>query len=85
MSNVLEISSRKFRENQRAYFDLADNGTRLIIKRGENKSYVIVPIDMNELYFSPVMEKRLDKSIQNINEGKGEEYTVDQIDQLLGL
>ena len=46
---------------------------------------VITPVNVEELYFSPEMERRIDHAIQSIEEGKGETYTADQIDQLLGL
>ena len=85
MQNVIEISSRKFRENQREFFDLVDNGIRLIVRRGENKAYVVFPIDMKELYLSPIMEKRIEQAMQSIKDGKGEEYTAEEIDKLLGV
>jgi len=85
MVNVLEISSRQFRANQREFFDLADNGARLIIKRGVNKAYVVVPLDMEELYLSPTMEKRVEQAMQSIKEGKGVTYSAEAIDQLLGV
>jgi hypothetical protein len=85
MVNVLEISSRQFRANQKEFFDLADNGTRLIIKRGVDKAYIVAPLDMEELYLSPVMEKRVEQAMQSIKEGKGVTYSAEQIDRLLGI
>ena len=83
--NVIEISSGKFREKQKTFFELVDKGTRLIIKRGENRTYEIIPANVEELHFSPEMERRIDQATQNIKDGKGETYTADQIDRMLGL
>jgi hypothetical protein len=85
MGNVLEISSRHFRANQKDFFDLADKGTRLIIKRGIDKAYILAPINMKELYLSPAIKKRIEQALQSIKKGKGETYTAEQIDRLLGV
>jgi hypothetical protein len=85
MEHVLEISSRKFRDKQKSFLDLVDKGTRVILRRGSDKAYVIAPIDADELYFTPEMEKRIDSAIKNLKEGKGKEYTPEQINELLGL
>ena len=41
---MLVVSSREFREKQAQYFDLADNREHIIIQRGKNKSYRLLPI-----------------------------------------
>lgn len=41
---MLVISSREFRENQKAYFDQIDAGQEILVQRGKNKSYKIVPV-----------------------------------------
>lgn len=41
---MLVISSREFRANQKAYLDQVDAGQELLIQRGRNKSYKIVPV-----------------------------------------
>jgi hypothetical protein len=85
MANVLAISTRKFREHQREFLELVDKGTRLIVKRGEDRAYVVTPISMEELYFTPEMEKRIDQAIQSIKDGKGEVMTIEQIEKMLGV
>ena len=42
---MLVISSREFRENQKKYFDLIDQKEQVIVQRGKNKAYALVPID----------------------------------------
>ena len=39
------ISSREFRDQQKKYFDLADQNEQIIIQRGKDKAYVIVPLN----------------------------------------
>ena len=39
------ISSREFRDNQKKYFDLADQNQQVIVQRGKDKAYVIVPLN----------------------------------------
>lgn len=85
MNNVLEISSRKFRERQKEFFELVDKGTRLVIKRGENKAYILTPVDIDELYLSPALQREIDQALQDIKDGKGKKYSAEEIDKLLGI
>ncbi len=41
---MLIISSREFRANQKNYFDKVDSGQEVLVQRGKNKSYRIVPV-----------------------------------------
>jgi len=45
---MLVISTREFRANQKAYLDKVDEGLSLLIQRGKNKSYRIVPVGDND-------------------------------------
>ena len=67
---MLEVTSRQFRENQKSYFDLADEGRQIIIKRGRKQSYVLTPVNEDDFYFTPEMEARIEKAMQQIKEGK---------------
>ncbi|RLD97668.1 MAG: prevent-host-death protein [Bacteroidetes bacterium] len=42
---MLIVSSREFRDNQKKYFDLVDQNNQIIIQRGKDKAYVIVPLN----------------------------------------
>jgi len=42
---MMIISSREFREHQRKYFDLVDQNKQIIVQRGKDKAYVIVPLN----------------------------------------
>ena len=41
---MLIISSREFRDNQKKYFDSVDNGEQVIVQRGKDRSYKLVPV-----------------------------------------
>lgn len=68
--NILEVNSREFRDKQKAYFDLADEGQRVVIRRGSKKSYVLTAVNDDDLYFTPKMLEKIDMSIQEAREGK---------------
>ena len=39
------ISSREFRDHQKKYLDLVDQNKQVIVQRGKDKAYVIVPLN----------------------------------------
>jgi hypothetical protein len=80
---VLQVTSRQFREKQKAFFDLADKGEKIIIRRGNKKSYVLTPVD--DLYFTPEMLAKIDKAVQHAKEGKVRKLTPELQKELLGL
>ncbi|MDR1222480.1 MAG: hypothetical protein LBL07_06330 [Tannerella sp.] len=45
---MLVVSSRELREKQKSYLDKVDEGLEILIRRGKNKSYKIVPIPDND-------------------------------------
>ena len=68
---VIETTSRQFRERQKDFFELADKGQKVVIKRGTKQAYVLTPVSGDDLYFTPSMVERIKKSHQQIKEGKG--------------
>ena len=38
------ISSREFRDDQKKYSDLVDQNEQVIVQRGKDKAYVVVPV-----------------------------------------
>ena len=60
------ISSREFRDQQKKYFDLADQNEQVIVQRGKDKAYVIVPLnDVDRLSVN-------DQLIQTVQEAEAE-------------
>ena len=49
---MLVISSREFRDKQKSYLDQVDEGVELLLQRGKNKSYKIVPVTNDDTIIS---------------------------------
>jgi len=67
---IIETNSRQFRERQKDFFDLADQGEKVVIRRGSKQSYVLTPISDEDLYFTPEMIERIQEAQREIREGK---------------
>lgn len=84
--DMLIISSREFRQNQRIYFERADKGEQIIVQRGKNKAYTLTPVNDDDVYFNAEMVKRIKQSIKQVEEGKVKKVTTsEEISNLLGL
>jgi len=60
------VSSREFRDQQKKYFDLVDQNEQVIVQRGKDKAYVIVPLnDVDRLSVN-------DQLIQTVQEAEAE-------------
>lgn len=46
---MLIVSSREFRDNQKKYFDSVDNGEQVIVQRGKDRSYKLVPVTNSDI------------------------------------
>lgn len=42
---MLIVSSREFRDHLKKYFELVDQNEQIIVQRGKDKAYVIVPLN----------------------------------------
>ena len=84
--NMIVISSREFRQNQREYFERADKGEQIIVQRGKDKAYALKPVSEDDLYFDSEMINRIKESIRQVEKGKTTKVTSsEEIDALLGL
>ena len=67
---MMIISSREFRDHQKKYFDLVDQNKQIIVQRGKDKAYVIVPLNdvdrlsVNENLTQTVQEAETEYSSQ---------------------
>ncbi len=68
---IIETTSRQFRDRQKDFFDLADSGEKIVIKRGRKQAYLLTPLEEDDLYFTPEMIKKIKESEQEIIDGKG--------------
>ncbi len=67
---IIQTTSRHFRDRQKDFFDLADKGEKILIRRGKKQAYLLTPVDDEDLYFTPAMLDKIKKSIKQANEGK---------------
>ncbi len=83
---MLVVSSREFRQNQKMYFERADQGEQIIVQRGKDRSYALTPVGEDDLYFNAAMVKRIKESISQIESGQTKKIsTSEEIKDLLGL
>ena len=66
---MMIISPSEFRANQRKYFDLACT-ERIIIRRGNNQSFALVPTHDEDFSLSPRLAAKLDCVRAEIKAGK---------------
>jgi antitoxin (DNA-binding transcriptional repressor) of toxin-antitoxin stability system len=69
---MIIVSSREFRDKQKSYLDRVDAGAEILIRRGKNKSYRIVPVKEDDTLMSKeAFFAILDSSLHDIQDGKG--------------
>ncbi|OAV69398.1 hypothetical protein Barb6XT_00512 [Bacteroidales bacterium Barb6XT] len=67
---TLQITSKKFFENPATFYDMVYTGTQIDVQKGRKRLFSIIPAQDDEEYFSPELQAKLDKSIQQAEEGK---------------
>jgi len=67
---IIQTTSRHFRDKQKKFFDLADKGEKVIIRRGNKQAYLLTPVDDEDLYFTPAMLDKINRSIKQAKGGK---------------
>ncbi len=83
---MLVISSKEFRDNQRKYFDLVDQNEQVIVQRGKEKAYVLVPITEKDRFFmDPEVVADVQEGIEDYKAGRVIKVKEADLDQLLGL
>ena len=85
MEQLIEITSQEFLEKQKIYFDLADKGAKIILKRDRRKSYILTPLKEENIELSPQMLLRIEKGLKEIEEGKTKRYSMEELQKKMGL
>ena len=67
---VLEVTARQFRDKQRNFFDIADSGRQIVIKRGRKQSYILTPVDEDDFVATPELLAKIERAEQQMREGK---------------
>lgn len=83
---MLVVSSREFRDNQKKYFDSVDSGEQVIVQRGKDRSYKLVPITADDTCMTQEeFYAKIDRSLQQAREGKTHTLDLNKLDEFLGL
>lgn len=83
---MIVISSREFRDNQKKYFDLIDADGQIIVQRGKNKSYKLVPVlEDDTLMTETEFYAKIDKSIEQVKNGQVTRIAKEDLKSFLGL
>ena len=86
LKDMLVISSRELRQNQKMYFEKVDKGEQIIVQRGKDKAYTLTPVNEDDIYFNAEMAEKIKQSIKQVEEGKVKRVTTPEgISNLLGL
>ena len=67
---VLEVSARQFREKQKSFFEIADAGRQIVIKRGKKQSYILTPVIQDNFIVTPELLEKIERARQQVREGK---------------
>lgn len=69
---MLVVSSREFRDKQASYFDRADSGEEVLVRRGRDKSYKIVPVTEDDTLMSKEeFFAKIDRALEEAKRGEG--------------
>ncbi|MEA5128434.1 MAG: prevent-host-death protein [Proteiniphilum sp.] len=65
------VSSREFRDKQKSYLDKVDEGVEILIRRGKNKSYRIIPVEKDDTLMSKEeFFAKIDQALKEVEEGR---------------
>ncbi len=65
------ISSREFRDHLKKYFDLVDQNKQVVVQRGKDKAYVIVPVnDVDRLSVNEELIQTVQEAEAELSYGK---------------
>ena len=83
---MIVVSSREFRENQKKYFDSVDDGEQVIVQRGKDRSYKLVPVTNDDICMTKEeFYVKVEHSLQQVRDGKTHTLELDKLDEFLGL
>ncbi|MDR1130093.1 MAG: hypothetical protein LBK96_03845 [Prevotellaceae bacterium] len=67
---ALEITAKEFQEKQKSFFEIADTGRQIIIKKGRKQAYSLAPVEEDGFVVTPEIMERIEKSRQQFREGR---------------
>ena len=66
---ALEVTARQFREKQKSFFEMADTGRQIVIRRGKKQAYILTPVNPTDFMLTPEIWERMEKSRQQFKNG----------------
>lgn len=77
---MLVISTREFRDKQKSYLDKIDEGFEILIQRGKNKTYKIIPVTEDDTVMSKAeLNSVIEQGLSDIKEGRTKRYTMEEL------
>jgi len=81
---ALEVSARQFRDKQKSFFEIADSGRQIVIRRGKKQAYFLTPVEEKDFIVTPELLAKLDNIRQTVKNGKYTECkTIEELDNFL--
>jgi hypothetical protein len=66
---ALEVTARQFRDRQKSFFEMADTGRQIVIRRGKKQAYILTPVNQDDFILTPEILERIEKSRQQFRDG----------------
>jgi prevent-host-death family protein len=83
---MIEVSTREFRNRQGYYLDKVGEGEEVLIRRRNRKSCRVVPeADDDTLMSKEELDAIIKQGLENIKNGKGKRYTMEELRVKMGL
>lgn len=84
---ITEVTLRDFRKDLSSLLDQVDEGISIVLSRGGNRRYTILPVQDSDLDFTPEMYQAIDQAMEEIQRGectrvKGVSGVLDYLNQL---
>lgn len=71
ISDMITVSSREFRSNQKSYLDKAANGAEVLITRGKREAFKLVKVTEDDTLMSKeAFFARIERAIADIKDGR---------------
>jgi antitoxin (DNA-binding transcriptional repressor) of toxin-antitoxin stability system len=69
-NNMLQVTSREFRDKQASLLNIADQGEQVVIRRRGKRSYMLTPIYDSDITITPELEQKIERARAEIKAGK---------------
>lgn len=84
---ITEVTLRDFRKDLSSLLDQVDEGLSIVLSRGGNRRYTILPVQDSDLDFTPEMYQAIDQAMEEIQRGectrvKGVSGVLDYLNRL---